>query len=58
MKLSRPRFTVRGLMIAVAILVISFGAISWVARMRDRSSAYRQRTVEFLQSTARMGTEA
>jgi hypothetical protein len=56
MRWLRPRFTVRGLMITVAILAIAFGAISWVARMRDRSSAYRQRAVEFLQRTARIRT--
>jgi hypothetical protein len=53
MRWPRPRFTVRGLMIAIAILAIRFGAISLVARTRDRSSAYRRRATEFLMSTLR-----
>ncbi|MHB1557763.1 MAG: hypothetical protein ACYC61_09805 [Isosphaeraceae bacterium] len=40
MNLPRPRFTVRRLMFLIAIVAVSFGAISWVARMRARSYAY------------------
>ena len=56
MKWPRPRFTVRGLMIAVATLAVAFGAISWVAGMRVRSAAYRQRAFEFQMSTLRSGS--
>jgi hypothetical protein len=56
MRWTRPRFTVRGLMIAVAILAVAFGAISWVARMRERSSAYRRRASEYWALTLRMGS--
>jgi hypothetical protein len=53
MRWPRPRFTVRRLMIAVAILAIGFGAIKWVAEMRARSSAYRRRAIEFERRTFR-----
>jgi hypothetical protein len=53
MRWPRPRFTVRRLMLAVAILAIGFGAIKWVAEMRARSSAYRRRAIEFERRTLR-----
>jgi hypothetical protein len=56
MRWPRPRFTVRRLMITVAILAIGFGAIKWVAEMRARSAAYRRRAVEFRLSTLRTGS--
>jgi len=48
MRWPRPRFTMRRLMIAIAILAIGFGAIKWVSDMRARSDAYRRRAWEFL----------
>jgi hypothetical protein len=56
MRWPRPRFTVRRLMIAVAILAIGFGAIKWVAEMRARSSDYRRRAIEFERRTLRRGS--
>jgi hypothetical protein len=56
MRWPRPRFTVRRLMIAVAILAIGFGAIKWVAEMRARSSDYRRRAIEFECRTLRRGS--
>jgi hypothetical protein len=47
MRWPRPRFTVRRLMIAIAILALGLGTGSWVARMRARSAAYWQRAVYF-----------
>jgi hypothetical protein len=52
----RPRFTVRRLMVAIAILALVFGAIAWVAEMRARSAAYRRRAFEFSGATMRRGT--
>ena len=56
MKCPRPPFTLRGLMFALAILAVGFGAISWVARMRDRSDACRRRAFELHVSTLGMGS--
>ena len=39
----RPRFTVRRLLIAVAIVGLLMGAGRWVVEMRTRSAAYRKR---------------
>lgn len=52
----RPRITVRRLMVLIAILAISFGAISGIARLRARSYAYRQRAYGFRLSTVRSGS--
>jgi hypothetical protein len=56
MRWPRPRFTVRRLMISVAILAIGFGAIKWVAEMRARSSACHRRAGEFERRTLRRGS--
>ncbi len=48
-----PRFTVRRLMVAIAILALVFGAISWVAEMRARSATYRRRAWGFEMMTLR-----
>jgi hypothetical protein len=56
MKRPRLRFTVRRLMIAVAIVAVSISAISWVVEMRTRSTAYERRAIEFAGSTARGGS--
>ena len=58
MRLSRfrPRFTVRSLMIAVAIVGLLMGAGRWLFEMRTRSAAYRERAFEFGSMTCiRMG---
>jgi hypothetical protein len=49
MRLSRfrPRFTVRSLMIAVAIVGLVMGASLWLFEMRARSAAYRERAFHF-----------
>jgi hypothetical protein len=56
MRWPRRRFTVRGLMITVAILAIAFGAFKGVAEMRARSAAYRRRAVEVEMRTLRAGS--
>jgi hypothetical protein len=56
MKRPRLRFTVRRLMIAVAILALSLRAILWVAEMRTRSAAHHRRAIEFVLITARSGS--
>jgi hypothetical protein len=56
MKWPRPRFTVRRLMIAVAIFAVSLGAVRWVAEMRTRSADYQRRAEEFAASTARLSS--
>ncbi len=56
MPLPRVRFTVRRLMVAVAVFAISFGAMTWVARMRALSATYRQRAANFSWLTARIGS--
>jgi hypothetical protein len=43
----RPRFTVRSLMIAVAIVGLVMGASLWLVEMRARSAAYRWRAFQF-----------
>ncbi len=48
----RPRFTVRSLMIAVAIAGLLMGASLWVVEMRTRSLAYRSRAYDFLGMSA------
>src|SRR6516162_3210080 len=53
-----PRFTVRRLMVAVAILPLSLRAILWVVEMRTRSALYDRRAFEFAHSTARSGSIA
>jgi hypothetical protein len=47
MRWPRPRFTVRRIMIAVAILALSLRAILWVDEMRTRSALYDRRACEF-----------
>ena len=47
MKLPRVRFTVRRMMVAVAIVALSLGAIRWVVEMRHRSAAYQRRALEY-----------
>ncbi len=56
MKWPRLRFTVRRLMIAVAILALSIRAIIWVGEMRTRSAEYAERASEFGTSTTRGGS--
>jgi hypothetical protein len=56
MKLPRVRFTVRRLMIVVAVLAVGFGAIKWVAEMRARSADYRRRAFEFVLLALRRGS--
>ena len=55
MSLRRPRFSVRRLMVAVAILAVSFKGVSWVVVMRIRSAEYRRRAFEFGLMTSRNG---
>jgi hypothetical protein len=52
----RPRFTVRRLMVVIAILALAFGAISWVGEMRARSADFRRRAFGFEMSTMRSGS--
>ena len=56
MRWPRPRFTVRRLMVAIAILALVFGAISWVGEMCARSAAYRRRAFGFSMLTMRRGS--
>ena len=56
MKRPRLRFTVRRLMIAVAILAVSIRAISWVVEMRTRSASYDRRAFEFAWRTGHSGS--
>ena len=51
----RPRFTMRRLMVVVAIVGLLMGGSLWIVRMRTRSAAYRQRAFEFSLMTARDG---
>ena len=52
----RLRFTVRSLMIVVAIVGLLLGASLWVLEMRTRSAAYRRRAGEFGDMTYRAGS--
>jgi hypothetical protein len=52
MRLPRLRFTVRRLIVAVAILGLLMGTGRWVVRMRIRSAAYRGRAYAFAGKTA------
>jgi hypothetical protein len=56
MILPRVRFTVRRMMIAVAVLAIGCGATRWMAEMRARSAAHRQRASEFYGFMFRVGS--
>ena len=56
MRLPRVRFTVRRLMVAVAVFAVGFGGVAWVASMRALSAAYERRAEEFQLLTARMGS--
>lgn len=56
MRWPRPRFTVRRLMITIAILAIGLGAIKWVVAMRVRSAAYQRWAYEFMLTTVRHGS--
>jgi hypothetical protein len=56
MRLPRLRFTVRRLMIAVAIVALLMGGSLWIVQMRTRSASYRQRAFEFAVMTARSGS--
>ena len=47
----RPRFTVRRLMIAVAIVGFLMGSSLWVVKMRSRSADYRRRAHDLVSST-------
>jgi hypothetical protein len=47
MRLPRVRFTVRRLMVAVAIVGLLMGTGLWAVRMRTLSAAYRERAFEF-----------
>lgn len=53
-KWPRVRFTVRRLMIAVAILALTIRAVVWVGEMRKLSAEYERRAFEFGLSTARL----
>ena len=55
MKRPRLRFTVRRLMIAVAILALSISAVRWVVEMRARSIAHYLRAEDFAVMTMRSG---
>jgi hypothetical protein len=44
----RPRFTVRSMMIAVAIVGLLMGASLWIVEMRSRSVAYQIRACIFM----------
>jgi hypothetical protein len=56
MNVPRVRFTVRRLMVAVAVAAIGFGSIAWVIRMRTLSADYRRRAKEFERLTFRIGS--
>jgi hypothetical protein len=46
----RPRFTVRRLLIAVAMVGLLMGAGRWVVEMRTRSADYRERAYAFAET--------
>ena len=50
MKWRRPRFTVRRLMVAVAVAAVAFGSVSWIVRMRELSRHYAIRSEEYMRS--------
>jgi hypothetical protein len=56
MKMPRPRFTTRRLMVAVAIVALSMGTGLWVIEMRARSASYLKRAFEFHGQTLRVGS--
>jgi hypothetical protein len=56
MKWPRLRFTVRRLMIAVAILALSIRTITWVGEMRTRSAEYEKRASKFGWMTSHAGS--
>ena len=45
----RPRFTVRRLIVAVAIVGLLLGSGRWLVVTRARSDAYRRKSSEFAQ---------
>ena len=47
MRWPRPRFTMRRLMVAVAVVALFLGAANWVIAIRARSAAYYRRSYEF-----------
>ncbi len=57
MRIFRARFTVRRLMVAVAILGLLLGLCRWLVVMRTRSAAYQKIAFQFAQypSHARIG---
>lgn len=56
MKLPRLRFTVRRMMVLVATIALSLGAIRWVVEMRHRSTAYQRLRFEYEVSMMRSGS--
>ena len=54
MRLPSVRFTVRRMMVAVAIVGLLIGSGRWVVVMRTRSAAYRKRAYEFAGSNVRI----
>jgi hypothetical protein len=56
MRRPRLRFTVRWLMIAVAIIALSISSVRWVVEMRARSIAHYQRAEDFVVMTMRSGS--
>jgi hypothetical protein len=51
----RPRFSVRQLMAASAIVGLLMGASRWIIEMRTRSAAYDLRAWEFFSAGHRLG---
>jgi hypothetical protein len=56
MPIPRPRFTLRRMMIGLAIVALPLRAIFWVAEMRTKSLAYERRAESFAWITARSGS--
>src|SRR4051812_8359590 len=56
MRLSRPRFTVRSLIVLVAVAAITSGVLVYVERMKRLSQQYRERALNHYWQEMTIGT--
>ncbi len=57
-RLPRVRFTVRRLMVAVALAAVAIGGVAWVARVERLASEYRRQYARHSAEVQRYGEEA
>jgi hypothetical protein len=56
MRIPRPRFTVRRMMVGLVVIAPSLRSILWVVEMRTKSVAYESRAQSFAWMTAHAGS--